>query len=96
MRGELVIVRSYGGRPLLRRVWDVGRNVVYITNDEQLGRLTQGLPASMPIGFPMEDVFAYDPEIAACIESLYQTGRLDWSSLKRWEAIRSSEESRMV
>jgi hypothetical protein len=31
MRGEIVLVRPFGEKPLRRRVWDVGANVVYAT-----------------------------------------------------------------
>lgn len=69
----------------------MGRNVVYITNDEQLERLAHGQPAIMPIGFPTEDVFAYDPGLAATIDSVYESGRLDWTRLKPWRVPSSSE-----
>ena len=57
MRGEIVVVRAWGGVPLVRRVWETGNKIVYITDDEQLRRYEQGLPMLIPIGFPIEDVF---------------------------------------
>ena len=78
MRGEIVIVRVCGGGGLIRRVWDEGKSVVFITNDEQLQRHEMGLPMLMPIGFPCEDVFKFSEGIAA-------GGNIDWNRLERWE-----------
>jgi hypothetical protein len=77
-RGEVVIVRAHQGRALVRRVWSVSRNRVYITNDEQLNRLLAGREALWPLGFPREDVFKYDSEIAANLDAV------NWSRLTRW------------
>jgi len=80
MRGEYVIVRAYGGRPLIRRVWDVGEKVVYITNDQQLKLLIEGAGNAIgPIGFPKEDVFRYDREI---VELLNDKQNFTWDKLK--------------
>jgi|ERR1035441_10655777 hypothetical protein len=57
MRGDIVVVRNFQDKPLIRRVWDVGKDVVFITNDEQLRRYQLGLPMLPPVGFPAEDVF---------------------------------------
>ncbi len=80
MRGEIIIVRAYGDKPLIRRIWTIGKNVIYITNDEQFQLLTEGKKALEPIGFPVEDVFKYDPEIAKSINK-----RCDWHKLKLWK-----------
>jgi len=76
MRGEAVIVRTFGGKGLKRRVWDVGQTVVYVTDDEQFERLTAGKRAIKPIGFPKEDVFRGTENQP--IDSI------DWSSLVPW------------
>lgn len=79
MRGEIVIVRAFGGKPLKRRVWDIGRSVVYVTNDEEFNKLEADLPALEPIGFPKEDVFQ-DTEKESSTDSV------DWSRLVQWHA----------
>ena len=79
MRGENVIVRAFGGRPLKRRVWDVGDTVVYITDDEQFAKLSAGRHAVEPIGFPKEDVFKDTVN-----ESTFDS--IDWSRLVPWGA----------
>ena len=83
MRGDTVIVRAYGGKALLRRVWDVGERVVYVTNDEEFDKLAAGRPAIEPIGFPKEDVFR--------VSETQSRGRnLDWSQLERWSPAEHS------
>lgn len=83
MRGDTVIVRAFGGKALLRRVWDVGERVVYVTNDEEFDKLAAGRPAIEPIGFPKEDVFRVSggnsPE-----------PNLEWSCLEVWSPTEGS------
>lgn len=81
MRGDFVIVRSFGGIPLIRRLWDEGDHAVFITNDEQFQLLTKGENAIEPIGFPREDVFKYDPELASLMDRLVKSGKWDWNKL---------------
>ena len=80
MKGDQVIVRAFGDVPLVRRVWQADAHAVYITDDMTLAKLEKGEDAPFPIGFPREDVFAYESDAAARI------GRAgwDWSSLSRY------------
>jgi hypothetical protein len=73
MRGDDVIVRAFGGLPLVRKVWSIGARVIYLTDDEQFQKLKAGKSALQPIGFPKEDVFKFD---TAILESL------KWSEAK--------------
>lgn len=82
MRGEQVIVRSYGGVPLVRRVWEEDEFGIYITNDEELPLLLGGKNARWPVGFPREDVFKYDTKMAASMDRLYKEGKWDWNKLE--------------
>ena len=77
MRGDVVLVRTFGGKAVKRRVWDVGHSVVYVTNDEQFAKLTAGKSAVEPIGFPKEDVFKVTDN-----ESSADT--VDWARLAPW------------
>ena len=82
MRGDLVIVRAFGGVPLVRRVWEEVERGVYITDDTHLKRLLAGENGAIqPVGFPREDVFKFDPEIAAVMDDLVQSGNWDWTKL---------------
>ena len=83
MRGSLVIARDYTGSPLLRRVWEAGSKVVYLSEESQFQQLSTGREALRPVGFPAGDVFAYDPKAAEAIAS----GSVDWSSLRKFETL---------
>lgn len=78
MRGELVIVRAFGDKPLKRRIWAVDDNVVFVTNEEEFYKLTVGIPALEPIGFPKEDIFKHT-------ENESWGHAVDWSCLVPWE-----------
>jgi hypothetical protein len=77
LRGEVVLVRTFGGEPVERRVWDVGDSVVYVSNNEEFEKLVAGKPALAPVGFPKEDIFCRPAN-----ESL--DDRVDWSRLEQW------------
>lgn len=82
MRGDLVIVRAFGGEPLIRRVWKEVSRGVYITTDTVFKKLMTGESGTIqPVGFPREDVFRYDAELAKDMDALYQSGRWDWTKL---------------
>ena len=82
MRGDLVIIRAFGGIPLVRRIWEEVERGVYITDDTLFKRLMAGENGTIqPVGFPREDVFKFDPEIAAAMDTLIQTGNWDWTKL---------------
>jgi hypothetical protein len=78
MRGDVVLVRTFSGKAVKRRVWDVGDTVVYVTNDEQFEKLAAGKNAVEPIGFPKEDVFR-DTENESCDDAV------DWTRLAPWQ-----------
>ena len=66
-----VIVRAYGNEPLIRRVWSTASKIIYITTDAN----------DDPIGFPREDVFKFDNELAVKMKRLNDSGKWDWSKL---------------
>lgn len=84
MRGDKVIVRSFGNRPLVRRVWGADEHGVYISAEGEYQKLSRGEEALSPVGFPREDVFSFDPELAAVME-LDDGALMDWGRLSRWE-----------
>ena len=85
MKGDTVIVRTYGGRPLVRRIWDVDEHAVYITNDEQFHLLIKGTGGLEPLGFPNEDVFEYSPDLVKNMDKLYESGKWKWDNLVLWK-----------
>lgn len=86
MKGEKVIVRAFGNRPLLRRVWTTTEKAVFITNEEQFQLLVAGLPAIEPLGFPRKDVFKYNSKLAISMERLFIEGKWVWDKLIPWTA----------
>jgi hypothetical protein len=72
-KGELVIIKSFGGMPLIRRIYKLNEKVVYITCDSMEGIIS--------LGFPREDVFKYDPNVAFSMVQLYKTGKWEWNKL---------------
>jgi len=73
MKGELVIIRAFGGQPLLRRIWEIDNKVVYVTDDSKKDLIS--------LGFPREDVFKYDSDLAVSMEALYKSKKWDWNKL---------------
>lgn len=83
MKGTLVIARGYEDKAFVLRVWDRGKGLIYLSSDSQFQQLSTGRSGLIPIGFPAEDVFAYDP---GAIEKM-ASGSPDWSSLRRFDAL---------
>jgi hypothetical protein len=82
MRGDLVIVRAYRGKPFVMKVWEVGKRVIYLAKEEQfLYLLSNDSRAVGPIGFPKEDVFKFDPTIAKVIDRFSEEKVFDWERL---------------
>ncbi len=72
-----MIVRAFGGVPLVRRVWEVDAEAVYVTDDGTFEKLLSGADAPFAIGFSRSDVVRYD----AAVE--HRIGTKDW----RWEGL---------
>ena len=85
MQGDTVIVRTYGNKPLIRRVWNVISGIVFITNDEYFKTLSEGGYAPMPIGFKIEDIFIYDMASLQIVKNINRSNDIDWSVLKPWK-----------
>ena len=88
MRGDLVIVRAFGSRPLARRLWGVQGGGAYVCGEDQFNLLAAGREAPPPIGFPREDVFEYEPQALLNLERAFTTGnnktlKKAWSRVKR-------------
>ncbi len=62
MRGDKVIVRTYGDEPKIVRVWEVLPDIVLVCSEENYRILGSGRIGLWPVGFPKEDVFRYNPQ----------------------------------
>ncbi len=77
MTGELVILRIYGGQPIIRRIFQITERVIFVTDDSRKDSL-------ISVGIPREDVFKYDSDLAAHADSLFYNGQRNWNNLKRY------------
>ena len=62
-KGDKVIVRTFRGQPLIRRVWEVAQDVVFICSEENYKALSSGEDGLLPVGFPREYVYRYNAKI---------------------------------
>ena len=87
VRGEKIIVRAYGNRPLVRVIWDVCGDSVLVTNEHGITSLEAGNGGPMPIGFPFSDVFVYEEDDAEKIMGVYASGGSpQWRALRQFRA----------
>lgn len=84
MQGEIVIVRTHGDIPVVRRVLEVKNGVVYITTDEQLSLFMSGKKQILSVGVPVEDVYKYDQRVLKTIEKTGSKSGIDWDRLSKW------------
>lgn len=66
-QGTPVIVRTYGGLPAIKRLWDVAHGCVYICSERQYDLLVMGEEAPPPIAFPCNDVYRFNEKTANAI-----------------------------
>jgi hypothetical protein len=82
MTNQTVIVRDFQGEPLVRKVWKVANQKVYV--------FAEGSGRS-PIGFPREDVFSYDPKHLPEIEKNYRKNPSIWNRLTQWPGEKNGD-----
>ena len=69
-----VIVRAHGGQPLCRMICDLDRKAAYLAHPDMLAAVKCG--DSRPVGFPLEDVFAYDAGLFTQLSRQWQGRQL--------------------
>ena len=84
MKGDLVIARSFGQEPIVRRVWDSTPDIVYICPDERYILLNEGAANLQPVGFPRQDIFEYEESVLKELT----TDPSAWNRLNKWEGDR--------
>lgn len=85
MRREIVTVRAFGRQPLVRRVWVTVDQCVCISSEDEFQKLMSGEESLTPVGFPLDDIFRFDPERADMAENNYHPDQWDWNALTPWE-----------
>jgi len=63
MKGDKVVVLSSKDKLLIRRVWEATQDVVYICSEENYQTLSDGKQGLLPVGFPREFVYRYNPKV---------------------------------
>ena len=61
-RGQYVVVIDVNGYLLLRRLWSVVDEGVFILSDVEWSKRASGEPWLEPVGFPKSSVFFYNEE----------------------------------
>lgn len=85
MRGEIVVVRAYRGKALVRRVWGADNQLVFLVEDSHFKSLIEGQESAVGlIGFPKEDVFKYDLKMAKEINDPSSREHFSWDKLEPW------------
>ncbi len=84
MQGDRVIARSFGDMPIVRRVWRSDENAVYICTEERFKKLKDGNTNLLLVGFPRQDVFAYDKTLLSELEKHFKTKPSLWNKLTVW------------
>lgn len=69
MKGDVVVVRSFGGEPRIVRVWEVAERVILVCSEENYKTLISGKKGLWPVGIPKKDVFRYNPTQANVLKN---------------------------
>lgn len=70
---NIAIVRCNGKEAKLLEIWSIERRAIYLMSRARAARRRAGDLTALPIGFPWEDVFEYDPAV--------NLDRVDWEKL---------------
>lgn len=83
-RGALVVVRTAGGYPRLRRLWAFSPDCAIVAEESVYKALERGRPLrdSGAVGVPSEDVFRHPPELPADFDPARSFG--GWSRLEQY------------
>jgi hypothetical protein len=76
MKGDKVIVRAFRNKPLVRRVWEVTPEAVFICSEENYQTLASGKDGLLPVGFPREYVYRYNAKI--------NLDQISWNQLSQY------------
>lgn len=85
-RGDTIVVRSYGNKPLIRRVWQVTDRAVYIHSEENYQKHIQGIAVVGPVGFPRDDAYVYEPDTFPADAEGVSQGATFWHQLRPYQA----------
>ena len=92
MRGQYVLLRAFGNKPIVRRIWDVTEDTVYIVSAENFERLTADLSGLWPVAFPRSDVFHYDESLASLCNDGRPLTDEAWAQMQLWSPSETVED----
>jgi hypothetical protein len=85
MQNTTVIVRSFGGNPLLRVAIQAENGLIYVVKPGTESRVESGETSA--VGFPETDIFEYENEVFDRLRQEWQAGgtteRATWAALSR-------------
>lgn len=88
MKNALVIARASQGEPLARTVISEKSNLIYLAHPARIDAIRAG--ETYPVGFPCEDVFQFDENLAERLTEQWRlTGCTDdalWSEAVLWRS----------
>lgn len=62
MRCEFIVVKSFSGTALVRKLWEISDCLVLIHDSAEFEKRMNGEDHLGPVGFTMPDVYEYDEQ----------------------------------
>jgi len=84
MRGTIVVARCYNNKPAVLRVWECDDRLAYLASERRFADLQSGRAKSLPIGFPRDDVFAYDDNVMGHLVTGVEGSEVPWHRMRLW------------
>ena len=85
------ILMAFGDEPILRHVCMRDDGIVMIRNDKSMRELESGTINDNWIGWPVGDVYCYDPSAYEFLSKVYKEGKIEelrkaWATLEKFFA----------
>ena len=77
MNGQLVVVKDFMNKPLVRKAVYTTEDSVFISSERSFEAVQDGSASLHPIGFRRENVFAYDGRPLG--------DSIDWKKMRPWD-----------
>ena len=88
MRGQKVLARAFQDAPKVLRLWEVVPGGYLLCGDAEFTELANGNIDILPVGFPAEDVFEYEPALVERIEGVLTGGGEPREVRQLWQQAR--------
>lgn len=82
MKGEKVIVRTFGGRPrTLLVLGEIGEKIILAVSEERYWLIEAGQERESSNEWPASDVFRFDPDVVDSLMQEWETNPEIWGQL---------------